>query len=118
VPFWPLDPDPGWVKSQDLDSLNRGEQPGSYFLELRNHCLGLKYLKFGSGIGKNFSDSQHRVNIAVDPLQLGERYCLLNSLGEEDVILDRVSHYAEPNIKVSSMLGQGFPLFRVNKIED
>ena len=27
------------------------------------------------------------------------RYCLLNSLGEEDVILDRVSHYAEPNIK-------------------
>jgi hypothetical protein len=35
-------------------------------------------------------------------LQLGERYCLLNSLGEEDVILDRVSHYAEPNIKVSS----------------
>jgi hypothetical protein len=68
--------------------------------------------KFGSGIGKNFPDSQHRVNIAVDPLQLGERYCLLNSLGEEDVILDRVSHYAEPNIKVSSMLEQGFPLRR------
>jgi hypothetical protein len=45
-------------------------------------------------------------------LQLGERYCLLNSLGEEDVILDRVSHYAEPNIKVSSKLEQGFPIFR------
>jgi hypothetical protein len=48
----------------------RNEQPGSYFLELRNHFLGLKYLnslmrildpdpgwkKFGSGIrdGKNW----------------------------------------------------------------
>ena len=33
--------------------------------------------------------------------KLAERYSLLNSLGEDDVILDRVSHYAEPNIKVS-----------------
>ena len=31
--------------------------------------------------------------------KIAERNCHLNSLGEEDVILDRVSHYAEPNIK-------------------
>ena len=36
--------------------------------------------------------------------KLAERYSLLNSLGEDDVILDRVSHYAEPNIKVSCSL--------------
>jgi hypothetical protein len=38
--------DPGWVKSQDPDpgSGIRDEQPRSYFLELRNHFFGLKYL--------------------------------------------------------------------------
>ncbi len=38
--------DPGWVASQhpDLGSGIRDEPPGSYFLELRNHFLGLKYL--------------------------------------------------------------------------
>jgi hypothetical protein len=33
--------DPGWVK---VRIRIRDEQPGSYFLELRNHFLGLKYL--------------------------------------------------------------------------
>ncbi len=49
--------DPGWVKSQDPDQGSgiRVEQPRSYFLELRNHFLGLKILKFfdadpGSGM--------------------------------------------------------------------
>jgi hypothetical protein len=44
VPFWPLDP--GWVKSQDPNPgfRIRVEQPVSYYLELRNHFFGLKYL--------------------------------------------------------------------------
>jgi hypothetical protein len=40
VPFCPLDP--GWIKSKDPD---RDEQPGSYFLKLRNH-FWVKMLKF------------------------------------------------------------------------
>ncbi len=55
VPFWPLDP--GWVESQHPDPGSRiqDEQPGSYFLELRNHFFGVKILKFfdadpGSGM--------------------------------------------------------------------
>jgi hypothetical protein len=32
------------------------EQPGSYFLELRNHFFGVKILKFGSGIRDKKSD--------------------------------------------------------------
>jgi hypothetical protein len=51
--------DPGWVK---VRIRTRDEQPGSYFLELRNHFLGFKYFnslmriwdpgwkKVGSGI--------------------------------------------------------------------
>ncbi len=78
VPFWPLDP--GWEK---VSIRIRDEQPGSYFLELRNHFLlfwGLKFLnslrirdpgwrQFGSGIrdgkksdpgsGINIPDPQH-----------------------------------------------------------
>ncbi len=67
VPSWPLDPGSGMGESQHPDpgSGIRDEQPGSYFLELRNHFfafLGLKYLHslmrirdlgwrlFGSGI--------------------------------------------------------------------
>lgn len=42
--------------------------------------------------------------------KLSERYCLLNSLGEEDGILDRVSHYAEPNIKVVKLEKTSEPL--------
>ncbi len=58
--FDPWNRDPGWVESQHPDpgSGIRDEQPGSYFLELRNHFfgfLGVKILKFfdadpGSGI--------------------------------------------------------------------
>jgi len=69
VPFWPLDP--GWVKSQDPNPgfRIRVEQPVSYYLELRNHFLGLKYFNSlirirswknsdpGSGI--NIPDPQH-----------------------------------------------------------
>ncbi len=41
VLFWPLDPGSGMGESQhpDPESGIRDEQPGSYFLELRNHFL-------------------------------------------------------------------------------
>ncbi len=44
VPFWP--PEPGSVMGRKSASWSgiRDEQPGSYFLELRNHFWGLKYL--------------------------------------------------------------------------
>ena len=42
--------------------------------------------------------------------KLAERHALLNSFGEEDVILDRVSHYAEPNIKVVKLEKTNDPL--------
>jgi hypothetical protein len=38
VIFWPLDS--GWVESQHPDPGSGDEQPGSYFLELRNHLFG------------------------------------------------------------------------------
>ncbi len=50
--------DPGWIKSRSGSRI-WNEQPGSYFLELRSHFLGLKYLNsfMRSGIrnqdGKN-----------------------------------------------------------------
>jgi hypothetical protein len=44
LPFWPLDPGSGMGKKSG--SGIRNEQPGSYFLELRNHFLGLNYIKF------------------------------------------------------------------------
>ncbi len=76
--------DPRWIKSGSGSGI-WNEQPGSYFLELRNHFLGLKYLnslmgirdsdpgwkkfgsgnrdqglkKVGSGIRKNIPDQQH-----------------------------------------------------------
>ncbi len=50
VPFWPLDP--GWEK---VSIRIRDEQPGSYFLELRNHFfpffgVKIQILWWGSGI--------------------------------------------------------------------
>jgi len=42
--------------------------------------------------------------------KLAERYSLLNSLGEDDVILDRVSQYADPNIKVIKLEKSSEPL--------
>lgn len=42
--------------------------------------------------------------------KLAERHATLNSLNEEDVILDRVSHYAEPNIKVVKLEKSSEPL--------
>ncbi len=72
-PFWSLDRGSGWVKTGKSESGSgiwiRDAQPGSYFLGLRNHFFGLKYLnslmrirdpawrKFGSGI--NIPDPQH-----------------------------------------------------------
>ncbi len=47
VPFWPMDPGSGMGRKSASGSGIRDEQPGSYFLELRNHFfgfLGLKYL--------------------------------------------------------------------------
>jgi hypothetical protein len=58
-----LAPGSGIGKKSGSGSGIRNEQPGSYFLELRNHFLGLKKLKFfdvdqgwkkfGSGMEKN-----------------------------------------------------------------
>lgn len=42
--------------------------------------------------------------------KLAERSCMLNSLGEDEGILDRVSHYAEPNIKVVKLEKTNDPL--------
>jgi hypothetical protein len=55
VPFLPLDPGSGMGRKSASGSGIRYEQPGSYFLELRNHFFGVKILKFfdanpGSGI--------------------------------------------------------------------
>ncbi len=41
--------DPGWIKSGSRSGI-WNEQPGSYFLELINHFLGLKYSKFSDAI--------------------------------------------------------------------
>jgi hypothetical protein len=82
--FDPWIRDPGWIKNQDPDPGSGMNNPGSYFLELKNHFLGLKYYslmriqdpdpgwkKFGSGIldpgwkkvgsriRKNIPDPQH-----------------------------------------------------------
>jgi hypothetical protein len=78
VPFDPWIRDPGWEK---VSIRIRDEQPGSYFLELRNHIFaffGVKILKFfdedpgwrqfGSGIrdGKK-SDPGSGINIPDPP---------------------------------------------------
>ncbi len=94
VPFWPLDPGSGMGKQSESGSGIRDEQPGSYFLELRNHFLGIKYLnslmrmdtiRFGirdgkksvSGSGINIPDLLHwridyyfRIGIGVSELGL------------------------------------------------
>jgi hypothetical protein len=77
-----LTPGSGMGKKTASGSGIRDEQPGSYFLELRNHFLGLKYLKvfdadpgwrqFGSGIrdpgwkkvgsGINIPNPQHWID--------------------------------------------------------
>ncbi len=47
--FRPLDPESGMGRKSASGSGIRDEQPGSYFLELRNHflgCFGVKILKF------------------------------------------------------------------------
>jgi hypothetical protein len=87
VPFDPWIRDPGWEK---VSIRIRDEQPGSYYLELRNHFLlfsGLKYLnslmrirdpgwrQFGSGIrdgkesdpgsGINIPEPQHWFSVGV-----------------------------------------------------
>ncbi len=55
VPFWPLDPGSGMGRKSASGSGIRDEQPGSYFLELRNPFflvfLGLKYLNYLMRIG-------------------------------------------------------------------
>jgi hypothetical protein len=76
VPFWPLDPGSGMGRKSASGSGIRDEQPGSYFLELRNHFFGLKYLnslirirdpgwrQFGSGIreGKKVGSGINKPN--------------------------------------------------------
>ncbi len=48
--FDPLDPGSGMGRKSASGSGIRDEQPGSYFLELRNHFLVVLGLKCGSGM--------------------------------------------------------------------
>ncbi len=98
VPFWPLDPGSGIRDGRQSASGSgiRDEQPGSYFLELRNHFfafLGVKMLKFfyedpGSGMetvrirdgkksdpgsGINIPDPQHCFLPIPDPGSRGQK---------------------------------------------
>ncbi len=43
VPFWPICPGSGMGRKPVSGSGIRDEQPGSYFLEFRNHFFGLQY---------------------------------------------------------------------------
>ncbi len=60
VSFWPLDPGSGMGKKSGSGFGIRDEQPGSYFLELRNHFCSFFWVKIlksfdadlGSGMGK------------------------------------------------------------------
>ncbi len=83
-------PGSGMGKKSGSGSGIRNEQPGSYFLELRNHFLGLKYLnslmrirdpgwkQFGSGIwdGKN-SDPGYGMEKSWIP---DPQHCLYSSI--------------------------------------
>jgi hypothetical protein len=55
--------DPGWVKKSGSGSGIRDEQPGSYFLELRNHYFGLKYFNSLMRVrdGKNSDPGSMRI---------------------------------------------------------
>jgi len=86
--------------------------------ELAEDCLSLCDGGAGLGLEKEADALELAAILRKESLEgllyvhdkLGERYCLLNSLGEEDVILDRVSHYAEPNIKVVKLEKTSEPL--------
>ena len=82
VAFRPLDPVSGMGRKSANGSGIWDEQPGSYFLELRNFFLGFKYLnslmrirdgdssdpgweKVGSGI--NIPDPQHWIKFGSNP---------------------------------------------------
>lgn len=77
--------------------------------ELAEDCLSLSDGTSSTGLEQEPAASELASILRKESLEgllyvhdkLAERYSLLNSLGEDDVILDRVSHYAEPNIKVS-----------------
>ncbi len=107
VPFWPLDPGSGMGRKSASGSGIRDEQPGSYFLELRNHFLGLKYFnslirirdgdssdpgwkKVGSGI--NITDPQH----CIIRKKQGDRLLFIEKIREAIVMwshLIDVSHF-------------------------
>jgi hypothetical protein len=97
------------------------EQPGSYFLELTNYFLGLKYLnslmrirdpgwkKFRSGI--NIPDPQHCVIFCIDELaSLGASSPKVHLVEMEvtdyaayPAVVDKVKHiYKEQHLKVLS----------------
>jgi hypothetical protein len=62
--------DPGWVKSKDPDPGSGiwEEQPGSYFLELRNHIFGVKILEFyDADLGWRNSDPGSGMEKKSDP---------------------------------------------------
>ncbi|XP_023337454.1 MAGUK p55 subfamily member 5 [Eurytemora carolleeae] len=86
--------------------------------ELAEDCLSLSDGGAGTGLEHEPAAAELAAILRKESLEgllyahdkLAERYCLLNSLGEEDVILDRVSHYAEPNIKVVKLEKTSEPL--------
>jgi hypothetical protein len=67
VPFWLLDPGSGMGRKSASGSGIRDEQPGSYFLELRNHFFWVKILILWCG-------SRIRVGDSSDP---GWKHCFI-----------------------------------------
>jgi hypothetical protein len=65
--------DPRWIKIQDPDpgSGNRNEKHGLYLLELRNHFVGLKILKFfDAAPGRKYFGCRMEKSQIWDPINI------------------------------------------------
>jgi len=86
--------------------------------ELAEDCLSLSDGGAGTGLELEPAAQELAAILRKESLEgllyvhdkLADRFALLNSFGEEDVILDRVSHYAEANIKVVKLEKSSEPL--------
>ena len=86
--------------------------------ELAEDCLSLSDGGAGTGLELEPAAQELAGILRKESLEgllyvhdkLADRFALLNSFGEEDVILDRVSHYAEANIKVVKLEKSSEPL--------
>ena len=86
--------------------------------EVAEDCLSLSDGGAGTGLEMEPAAQELAAILRKESLEgllyvhdkLADRFALLNSFGEEDVILDRVSHYAEANIKVVKLEKSSEPL--------